>query len=121
MHKFTFDKKEQKLLTVEINGLKFLFNPHTLQTKTASEKFVKCQKPFINKLKQKDISQKELDDVVIKSCALVRNTVNDILGKKAYERIFAGRTVDFEEHQKLITFLFEEITEFSKNNHEFVA
>lgn len=115
MNKFTFDKKEQKLLTVEIEGKVFRFNPHTLVVKMASEKFVKCQEPLINKMKKKNLSKKELDDVVIRSCSLVRETVNNILGKGAYEKIFKNRTVDFYDHQNLITFLFNEILAFSNN------
>lgn len=116
MNKFTFDKKEQKLLTVEIQGKRFTFNPNTLATKKASEKFVKCQAPLVKMTKRKDLNQKELSDLVLKSCSLVKETVNSILGKNAYNRIFEGRTVDFFEHQKLITFLFEEIAEFNQNN-----
>lgn len=119
MKKFTFDKKEQKLLTVEIEGKRFTFNPNTLAAKKASEKFVKCQAPIIKRLEKEGLSQKELNDIVIQSCSLVKETVNSILGKNAYNRIFEGRTVDFDEHQKLITFLFEEITNFvSKNPNE---
>lgn len=124
MNKFTFDKKEQRLLVVEIEGKKFSFNPLALNVAKASERFVKCQQPFVNKLKEKNIAKKDLDQLVIKSCTLVRETVNSILGKGAYERIFANRTVNFEEHQNLMTYLFEEITEFSKTNsqkHEFTA
>lgn len=116
MNKFTFDKKEQKLLTVEIQGKRFTFNPNTLATKKASEKFVKCQAPIIKRLEKKGLSQKELSDIVVQSCSLVKETVNSILGKNAYNRIFEGRTVDFDEHQKLMTFLFEEITEFNQKN-----
>lgn len=115
MNKFTFDKKEPKLLKVEVNGKVFQFNPYTLAVSKASEKFVKCQEPIIKKLEDKP-SKKDLDDLVIKSCSLVRETVNQILGKGAYEKIFAGRTVDFTEHQKLIEFLFTEITTHCKNN-----
>lgn len=113
---FTFDKKEQKLLTVEIEGKKFTFNPHTLTVTKASERFTKCQQPLINKMKAKGLTQKELDDMVIKSCTLVKETINSILGKGSYERIFAGRTVDFEEHHKLVIYVFEEITQFAKSN-----
>ena len=47
---------------------------------------------------------------------MIKETLNQILGKGAYERIFAGRTMDFYEHQKVIEFLFTEITEFSKQD-----
>lgn len=114
--KFNFDKKEQKLLTIEIEGKKFSFNPFSLAVPKASEKFTKCQPVLINKLKSKNLTQKDLSDIVIKSCILVKETVNSILGKGSHERIFAGRTVDFEEHQKLMIYLFDEITAFSKAN-----
>ena len=39
-----------------------------------------------------------------------------MLGKNAYEKIFSGRTVDFQEHQMLMTFIFEEITAFCQVN-----
>lgn len=116
MNKFTFDKKEQKLLTVEINGKRFSFNPYQLSVTKASERFTKCQQPLVNRIKSKNLTKKDLEDIVLKSCSLVRETVNSILGKGSYEKIFAGRTVDFDEHQKLIIYLFEEITEYVKAN-----
>ena len=67
-------------------------------------------------MKKKNLSKKELDDVVIRSCSLVRETVNNILGKGAYEKIFKNRTVDFYDHQNLITFLFNEILAFSNED-----
>lgn len=115
MSKFTFDKKEPKLLELEIEGKIFRFNPYSLTAKKAAERFVVCQQQILNALK-KHQETKELEKLVLKSCNLVRETINRMIGKGAYERIFDGRTVDFEEHQKLITFIFEEITEFSKKN-----
>lgn len=116
MSKFTFDKKEPVLLTLEIDGKEYHFNPHTLGVKVASERFVKCQQPLVNTIKNKKVTQKELESLVIKSCTLVKETVNSIIGKGTYEKIFAGRTVDFVEHQKLMSYLFEEIAAFSKVN-----
>ena len=115
MNKFAFGKKEPKVLKVEINGKAYSFNPYTLTVQKASEKFVKCQRSIIDSLGKKP-SQKELDRIVLKACSLVRETVNQILGKGSYEKIFSGRTVDFKEHQKLMEFLFEEITKFCKEN-----
>lgn len=115
MNKFIFDKKEQKLLQVEIANKQFSLNPYTLAVKKATEKFVKCQKPLIEKISKRP-SEKELDRIIIQSCSLVRETINQILGKGSYERIFAGRTLDFNEHQKLIEFLFNEIADFCKHN-----
>lgn len=124
MKKFKFDKKEPKLLNIEIEGHRFAFNPYTLAVRKAAERFTKCQEPLVCRVKKKNLSKKEAKDIVIRSCTLVRETINSILGKGAYEKIFYGRTVNFEEHQKLITFLFEEITAFSKANpdqNEFTA
>lgn len=115
MNKFIFDKKEQRQLQVDINDRVYTLNPYTLAVKKASEKFVKCQQPIINKIKQHP-SEEELDRIIVQSCSLVRETMNQILGKGSYEKIFAGRTLDFEEHQKLIEFLFNEIAEFCKQN-----
>lgn len=114
MNKFTFEKKEPKLLKVEISGRVYAFNPYTLAVKKASEKFVMCQQPLVNRLKNKNLSQRDLDELVLKACTNVRDTVNAILGKNAYNQIFHGRTVDFEEHQELMTFIFEEIAAFAK-------
>ena len=118
MNKFTFQKKEPKLLKIDINGKVYTFNPYTLPVKKASEKFVKCQQPLIDRLEKPNITQKELDDLVVKACTNVRDTVNAILGKNAYNQIFYGRTVDFAEHQELMTFIFNEITAFTKANNE---
>ena len=118
MNKFTFQKKEPKLLKIDINGKIYTFNPYTLQVKKASEKFVKCQQPLINRLEKQNITQKELDGIVIRACTNVRDTVNAILGKNAYNQIFQGRTVDFAEHQELMTFIFDEISAFAKANNE---
>lgn len=122
MNKFTFDKKEQKQLEIQIEDKKFTFNPYSLTVTKACEKFTKCQQPLVNRIKalkskkDSDLKEKEIKDIVLKCCNLVRDTVNQILGKGAYERIFAGRTVNFYEHQKLIEFVFNEITEFIKHN-----
>lgn len=116
MNKFSFDKKEPKLLKIQIEGHKFAFNPYTLTVKKAAERFTKCQEPLVNRIKKKNVSKKDTEDIVFKSCILVKETVNSILGKGSYEKIFGGRTVDFLEHQQLIAFLFEEITKFSKEN-----
>ena len=116
MSKFTFDKKEQKLLVVEIEGKRFSFNPYTLTVKKAQEKFVKCNEVLINRSKKKNLTQQEIERIVIDSCSLVKDTINSILGKGSYERIFKGRTIDFYEHQNLISFLFEEIITFCKEN-----
>lgn len=115
MNTFTFDKKDQKLLEVEINEKIFALNPYTLAVKKASEKFVNCQQPLIDRIRKKP-SEEELDHIIIQSCSLVRETINQVLGKGAYDRIFAGRTLDFSEHQKVIEFLFNEIAEFCKQN-----
>ena len=115
MSKFTFDKKEPKLLKLEIEGKIFRFNPYSLAVTKAAERFTQCQEPIINALKKKP-NEKELDKLVLRSCELVRETVNMMLGKNAYEKIFSGRTVDFQEHQMLMTFIFEEITAFCQVN-----
>lgn len=115
MNKFTFDKKEQNLLQIQINNKLFTLNPYTLAVKKATEKFVKCQQPLIEKMSAKPTAA-ELDRILIQSCSLIKETINQILGKGAYEKIFSGRTLDFSEHQKLIEFLFHEITEFCQNN-----
>ena len=115
MSKFTFDKKEPKLLKLEIEGKTFRFNPYSLTVTKAAERFTRCQEPIINALKKKP-NEKELDRLVLRSCELVRETVNRMLGKNAYEKIFYGRTVDFQEHQHLMTFIFEEITAFCQVN-----
>lgn len=125
MNTFTFDKKEQKLLQIEINRKYFEINPYTLAVKTASEKFVNCQQPLIERI-QKKPTGKELDSIITKACSLVRDTINQVLGKGAYDKIFAGRSMDFNEHQKVIEFLFHEIAEFCKQNpliekHESIA
>lgn len=115
MSKFTFDKKEPKLLKLEIEGKIFRLNPYSLAVTKAAERFTQCQGPIINALKKKP-NEKELDRLVLRSCELVRETVNRMLGKNAYEKIFSGRTVDFQEHQLLMTFIFEEITAFCQVN-----
>lgn len=115
MRKFVFDKQEKpELLKLEINGRNFTFNPMALSVKRASEKFIKGQEHLVKRIKKGELSKEEVADVVYKSCDLVRDTITIILGKGAYEKIFDGRTIDFEENQKLITFLFQEITEFTK-------
>lgn len=115
MSKFVFDKQEKpELLKLEINGKNFTFNPMALNVKKASEKFVKGQELLVRKIKKGNLAKEEVADIVYKSCDLVRETINCILGKNAYEKIFDGRTIDFEENQKLITYLFQEITEFTQ-------
>lgn len=115
MRKFVFEKQEKpEMLKLEIGGKNFTFNPMSLSVKRASEKFVKGQELLVKKIKKGDLSQEQTADIVYKSCDLVRETVNFMLGKNSYERIFEGRTIDFEENQKLITFLFQEITDFTK-------
>lgn len=118
MRKFVFDNLDKpELLKLEISGKNFTFNPMSLNVKRASEKFVKGQEFLVKRIKKGNLNQEETADIVYKSCDLVRETVNTILGKNAYEKIFDGRTIDFEENQKLITFLFQEITDFtSKKN-----
>ncbi|MGX8834931.1 hypothetical protein ACWG0P_12085 [Amedibacillus sp. YH-ame6] len=115
MRKFVFEKQDKpELLKLEINGKNFTFNPMSLSVKKASEKFVKGQEFLVKRIKKGNMSKEEVADVVYKSCDLVRESVNYILGKGSYDKIFDGRTIDFEENQKLITFLFQEITEFTK-------
>lgn len=115
MGKFVFEKQEKpELLKLEIGSKNFTFNPMSLTVKKASEKFVKGQEFLVKKIKKGNLSKEEVADIVYKSCDLVRETINYILGKGAYEKIFDGRTIDFEENQKLITFLFQEINEFTK-------
>lgn len=115
MRKFEFKNQEEvKLLTLTIDGKEYSFNPFSLEVKKASEKYVVCQEPLINNLKKENLSNDELSKIVIASCELVKNTINAVVGKGTYERIFDGRTVNFEEHQELMAFVFDEITEFSK-------
>lgn len=116
MRKFEFEKQEKpELLKLEINGRNFTFNPMSLNVKRASDKFVKGQQFLVKKIKKDNLKQEEVNEIVYKSCDLVRETINYILGNGAYEKIFEGRTIDFEENQKLITFLFEEVTKFTQN------
>lgn len=115
MRKFVFDKQEKpELLKLEINGRNFTFNPMALSVKRASEKFIKGQDYLVKRIQKGSQNKEEVADIVYKSCDLVRDTINTILGKGAYEKIFDGRTIDFEENQKLITFLFQEIASFTK-------
>lgn len=132
MSKFEFKKHEKpELLKLEINGRNYSFNPLSLSVKRASEKFLKGQKILMRKSKKEKLKQEEVSEIVYKSCDLVRETIDLILGPGAYEKIFGGRTMDLEENQELITFIFQEIASFSKSkqltmpvnemNHEHLA
>lgn len=116
MSKFEFKKNEKpELLKLEINGKNYSFNPLSLSVKRASEKFLKGQKVLMRKSKKENLKQEEVSEIVYKSCDLVRETIDLILGTGVYEKIFGGRTMDFEENQELITFIFQEIASFTKN------
>lgn len=116
MSKFEFKNHEKpELLKLEINGRNYSFNPLSLSVKRASEKFLKGQKILMRKSKKEKLKQEEVSEIVYKSCDLVRETIDLILGSGAYEKIFGGRTMDLEENQELITFIFQEIASFSKN------
>ena len=132
MSKFEFKNHEKpELLKLEINGRNYSFNPLSLSVKRASEKFLKGQKILMRKSKKEKLKQEEVSEIVYKSCDLVRETIDLILGSGAYEKIFGGRTMDLEENQELITFIFQEIASFSKSkqltmpvnemNHEHLA
>ena len=112
MSKFEFKNQEKpELLKLQINGRNYSFNPLSLSVKRASEKFLKGQKVLMRQ------SQEEISDIVYKCCDLVRETIDLILGNGAYEKIFGGRTMDFEENQELVTFIFQEIASFTKNKN----
>lgn len=132
MSKFEFKNHgKPELLKLEINGRNYSFNPLSLSVKRASEKFLKGQKVLMRKSKKEKLKQEEVSEIVYKSCDLVRETIDLILGSGAYEKIFGGRTMDLEENQELITFIFQEIASFSKSkqltmpvnemNHEHLA
>lgn len=115
MSKFTFDKKEPKLLKLEIEGKTFRFNPYAVNVKMAMDYFTEHQAKLEN-VRKKTTNQKEISKLVLRACKLVQNTTDKILGKGSYERIFTGRTISFTEHEQLMTFIFEEITAFYKAN-----
>ncbi|MBS6374709.1 MAG: hypothetical protein KH431_08920 [Erysipelotrichaceae bacterium] len=118
MSKFEFKNQEKpELLKLQINGRNYSFNPLSLSVKRASEKFLKGQKVLMRQSKKENLKQEEISDIVYKCCDLVRETIDLILGNGAYEKIFGGRTMDFEENQELVTFIFQEIASFTKNKN----
>ena len=71
MKKFEFDKKEQMLCVIEIEGKTFKFNPYTLLVKKATEKFIKSQEPLVKKLRSepdKDV----LEKLIVQSCYMIK-------------------------------------------------
>lgn len=112
MKQFKLEERKAELLTLEIQGKTYSFNPKSLVVQTAVEKFNTCQQPLIKKLEKGNMSKEELNKAAIQSCRLVQETVNKILGKNTYEKMFAKRSIDFEENQQLMIFIFQAITEF---------
>lgn len=119
MRKFEFSNNvKPKLLTLDIEGNVFTFNPNTLKVTKAAEKYTIVSTPLINRLQKGKLDNDELTQIVIKSCKQVEEAIDDILGDEAYIKIFGGRTVDFEDHQELLTYVFNAITDYAReNNH----
>lgn len=120
MKEFNFKTKDARALTLKINGRNYTFNPESYNAKKATEKFVNVNKVIVANLKKeskKEIAdQKVLDGIALQSCTLVKETIDKILGKNSYDKIFSGRAIDFYENQELMTFIFEEITKFRRRN-----
>lgn len=116
MNTFKFDEKKVEQLKVDINGVKFEFNPHTLEVQEAVRDFVNRQNSILAKFQDKNITEQELNEQTYKACVLVKETVNKILGKRSYERIFKGRSAEYEENMKLAEFLFNTIKEFASEH-----
>lgn len=116
MNTFKFDEKKVEQLKLNINGVKFEFNPHTLEVQEAVRDFVNRQKPILAKFQDKNITEQELNEQSYKTCVLVKETVNKILGKRSYERIFKDRSANYEEHMKLVEFMFNAMEEFASEH-----
>lgn len=112
---FEFKKKEENYLTLYIDGKKYRFAPLTLKVKRASDIFVQRAKPIGNKLNSKKLSQEELEKLSYKYCQLIADAINSILGKGSYDSIFGNRTLNAQEHDEVLTYIFEEIRNYQSN------
>lgn len=122
MKEFKFKAQKVEELILKIDGKEYTFNPLTYNTKKAMEKYVIMNQTLVNKSKKPNNSKEDLDKIIMDACDLARETVNKILGAKAYDKIFNNRTVIFEEQQELLSYIFESITEFSRKiEHEYTA
>ena len=111
MKGFKFKENKAKVLTLEIEGKKYTFIPNTYEVRNAIEFFNKRNNQIRGKLSKK-LSNKELAAINLKTINLCESTVNAILGKGTYRKIFKGRPVSIEENEELLTYIFESITEF---------
>lgn len=116
MNTFKFDERKVEQLKLNINGVKFEFNPHTLEVQEATRDFVNRQNSILVKIQDKKITEEELNEQTYRSCVLVKETVNKILGKRSYERIFKDRSANYEEHMKLVEFMFNAMKEFASEH-----
>lgn len=116
MKTYKFDEKKVEQFKIDINGVKFEFNPQTLEVQEAIRDFNSRLNPIIAKLDSKDITEQELYELTYRACIVTKETINKILGKRAYERIFKNRSADYLENMNLMRFFFKEIKEFS-NEH----
>lgn len=113
MTAFKFDEKKAELLKLDINGVKFAFNPRTIEVQEVIREFVNRHNLILTKMQDKGVTEEELNEQTYRACIVVKDTINKMLGKRSYERIFKNRTADYDEHMKLAEFLFKEIKDFS--------
>lgn len=111
MKGFRFKDNKAKVLTLEIEGEKYTFIPNTYEVRNAIEFFNKRNDQIRNKL-SKEATEKELANSNLKLLNLCESTVNAILGKGSYRKIFAGRPVSLDENEELLSYIFTSITDF---------
>lgn len=125
MKEFNFRNDRNPMHLVVIEGKEYRFHPLSYQCKQAIDAYTKKIAPLIERLKQQDeIDEEECVAINMQGCEIAKETINGILGEKAYDEIFRVRTMDFGETQQLLNFLFDEVIAYSKGKiteHEYIT
>lgn len=119
MENFKINAEDKHELRIMINGAEYALFPYTLKFMDASEKFVVISEE-LKKESALATTQEERGQVVLKACRLVKETINSILGKNAYQRIFQNMTVNLKQHDELMNYVFEQVIEFKKEHDQHI-
>ena len=119
MENFKINTEEMHELRIMINGAEYALFPYTLKFMDATEKFVVISEE-LKKESAMATTEEGRGQVVIKACRLVKETINSILGKNAYQKIFNNMTVNLKQHDELMAFVFDKVIEFKKENDQHI-
>lgn len=117
---FKEHKGAERKNTIIIDGKKFMLNVTSFNTFTAIDNYNSKRASIYKKAEkaEKAGNRKKTGGAIIDHHKLVVETVDKILGKGSYQRIFENREINFEDDIDVLMYIFDCVTELADKARE---